>query len=84
MLPLVGEGNLLEDVTRFWESTEEDDGETFFEYLDNGVLKLPIYMDSRVMENEDDFRSRCLQTAYGYYGTGIDTSRGLFIRFRGR
>lgn len=42
------------------------------------MLKLPIYMDSRVMENEDDFRSRCLQTAYGYYGTGIDTSRVIY------
>ncbi len=75
---LVGEGNLLEDVNTVLENYREDDGETFFEYLDNGVLKLPIYMDSRVMENEDDFRSRCLQTAYGYYGTGIDTSRVIY------
>ena len=75
---LVGEGNLLEDVSTVLENYREDDGETFFEYLDNGVLKLPIYMDSRVMENEDDFRSRCLQTAYGYYGTGIDTSRVIY------
>lgn len=75
---LVGEGNLLEDVNTVLENYREDDGETFFEYLDNGVLKLPIYMDSRIMENEDDFRSRCLQTAYGYYGTGIDTSRVIY------
>ena len=45
---LVGEGNLLEDVNTVLENYREDDGETFFEYLDNGVLKLPIYMDSRV------------------------------------
>lgn len=38
---LVGEGNLLEDVNTVLENYREDDGETFFEYLDNGVLKLP-------------------------------------------
>lgn len=75
---LVGDGNLLSDVNTVLTDYEENNGDTFFSYLDNGVLKMPIYMDSRVMEDSDDFRSRCLQTAYGYYGTSVDTSKVIY------
>ncbi len=75
---LVGEGRLLEDVNTVLTDYDGDSREPFFSCLDNGVLKLPVYMDSRVMEGEDDFRSRCLQTAYGYYGTAIDTSKVVY------
>ena len=75
---LIGEGNLLEDVNTVLTDYRENGEETFFSYLDNGVLKLPIYMDSRWMNDDDDFRSRCLQTAYGYYGTALDTSKVIY------
>lgn len=35
-------------------------------------------MDSRIMEDDDDFRSRCLQTAYGYFGTALDAAKTLY------
>ena len=75
---LIGEGNLLEDVNTVLTDYRENGEETFFSYLDNGVLKLPVYMDSRWMNDDDDFRSRCLQTAYGYYGTALDTSKVIY------
>lgn len=75
---LVGEGHLLSDVDTVLTDYDGDSAESFFTYLDNGVLQLPVYMDSRVMEDEDDFRSRCLQTAYGYYGTAVDTSKVIY------
>lgn len=75
---LVGEGHLLSDVDTVLTDYDGDSAESFFSYLDNGVLQLPVYMDSRVMEDEDDFRSRCLQTAYGYYGTALDTSKVIY------
>lgn len=75
---LVGQGNLLSDVNTVLKDYDETADDTFFSYLDNGVLQMPIYMDSRVMEDSDDFRSRCLQTAYGYYGTAVDTSKVLY------
>lgn len=75
---LVGEGNLLEDVNTVLKDYDGQDDETFFTYLENGVLQLPVYMDSRVMNNDDDFRSRCLQTAYGYFGTALDTSKVIY------
>lgn len=75
---LVGSGNLLDDVDTVLTDYDGDSGEPFFDYLDNEVLKLPVYMDSRVMEDEDDFRSRCLQTAYGYYGTAVDAAKTIY------
>ena len=75
---LVGEGHLLSDVDTVLTDYDGDSVDSFFSYLDNGVLQLPVYMDSRVMEDEDDFRSRCLQTAYGYYGTAVDTSKVIY------
>lgn len=75
---LVGEGHLLSDVDTVLTDYDGDSVDSFFTYLDNGVLQLPVYMDSRVMEDEDDFRSRCLQTAYGYYGTAVDTSKVIY------
>ena len=73
-----GEGNLLGDVNTVLKDYDGQDEETFFTYLENGVLQLPVYMDSRVMNNDDDFRSRCLQTAYGYFGTALDTSKVIY------
>ena len=52
---LVGQGNLLSDVNTVLKDYDETDDGTFFSYLDNGVLQMPIYMDSRVMEDSDDF-----------------------------
>ena len=75
---LVGKGHLLSDVDTVLTDYDGDSVDSFFSYLDNGVLQLPVYMDSRVMEDEDDFRSRCLQTAYGYYGTAVDTSKVIY------
>lgn len=75
---LVGKGHLLSDVDTVLTDYDGDSADSFFSYLDNGVLQLPVYMDSRVMEDEDDFRSRCLQTAYGYYGTAVDTSKVIY------
>ena len=75
---LVGKGHLLSDVDTVLTDYDGDSADSFFSYLDNGVLQLPVYMDSRVMEDEDDFRSRCLQTAYGYYGTALDTSKVIY------
>lgn len=75
---LVGEGRLLSDVDTVLTDYDESSQEMFFSYLDNEVIKLPIYMDGRTMENADDFRSRCLQTAYGYYGTAIDTAKVIY------
>lgn len=75
---LVGEGRLLEDVNTVLTEYEEYGRETFFSYMDNGVLKLPLYMDSRTMDDAGDFRSRCLQTAYGYYGTALDASKVIY------
>ena len=74
----VGEGRLLSDVDTVLTDYDENSQDMFFSYLDNEVIQLPIYMDSQVMENEDDFRSRCLQTAYGYYGTAIDTAKVIY------
>ncbi len=72
---LVGKGKLLEDVnTVLTDYKEEDASGAFFSYLDGDVLQLPVYMDSRYMEDPDDFRSRCLQTAYGYYGSALDAA----------
>ena len=75
---LVGKGHLFSDVDTVLTDYDGDSADSFFSYLDNGVLQLPVYMDSRVMEDEDDFRSRCLQTAYGYYGTAVDTSKVIY------
>ena len=75
---LVGKGHLLSDVDTVLTDYDGDSADSFFSYLDNGVLQLPVYMDSRVMEDEDDFWSRCLQTAYGYYGTAVDTSKVIY------
>ena len=75
---LVGEGSLLGDVNTVLMEYEEYGRETFFSYMDNGVLKIPLYMDSRMIDDTDDFRSRCLQTAYGYYGTMLDVSKVIY------
>lgn len=74
---LLGEGNLLEDVhTVLTDYSEKQDG--MFQYLGDPALQLPIYMEASVLENEDDFRARCLMTAYGYYGTSVDMSRIIY------
>lgn len=75
---LLGEGNILSDVNTVLTDYKEDSESDFFSYLDNGVLQMPVYMDSRVMEDSDDFRLRCLQTAYGYYGGSVDTSKVVY------
>ena len=75
---LVGDGRLLSDVDTVLTDYDESSLETFFSYLDNEVLKIPVYMDSQVMEDADGFRSRCLQTAYGYYGTAVDTAKVIY------
>ena len=75
---LLGEGNLLENVNTVLEDYDEQRADPFFSYLNDQILKLPLYMDSRTMEDSDDFRSRCLQTAYGYYGTVLDASKALY------
>lgn len=75
---LVGEGKLLSNVHTVLTDYNEQDEEDFFTYLNGEVLELPVYMDSQYMENEDDFRFRCLQTAYGYYGTSLDTSKVIY------
>lgn len=77
-LSLLGKGNLLEDVNTVLADYDEQEEETFFTYLNDQILKLPLYMDSRIMEDDDDFRSRCLQTAYGYFGTALDAAKTLY------
>lgn len=75
---LVGEGGILEDVHTVLTDYDGDGTSAFFSYLDNGALQMPLYMDGSVMQDEDDFRSRCLQTAYGYYGTAVDMARVVY------
>lgn len=77
-LDLLGEGNLLEGITTVLTDYREDPGEPFFRYLKGNALSLPIYMEGTTMEAEDDLRARCLQTAYGYYGTGVDIMRVVY------
>lgn len=75
---LVGTGNLLEDVKTILVDYSENLRGGFFSYLDDEILQIPLYMDSTVMNDEDDFRSRCLQTAYGYYGTSVDVADVIY------
>lgn len=75
---LVGDGGLLEDVKTVLIDYDEDFKDSFFSYLDEDIIQMPIYMNSAVMDDEDDFRSRCLQTAFGYYGTAVDTANVIY------
>lgn len=75
---LLGVGGLLEDVKTVLVDYDENSKDSFFSYLNEEILQLPIYMDSTVMNDEDDFRSRCMQTAFGYYGTSVDTADVIY------
>lgn len=75
---LLEPGNLLEDVRTVLTSYDEEDAQPFFSYAGDTALNLPVYMDSTVMESQDDFRARCLQTAYGYYATSVDAARVVY------
>lgn len=74
-LPLLEEGRALESVRTVLTAYDEEEAGPFFRYVTDSVLALPTYMDSTVIENTDDFRARCLQTAYGYYAANVDAAR---------
>lgn len=77
-LNLLGEGNLLEEITTVLTDYREEASSPFFRYLKGNALSLPIYMEGTTMEASDDLRARCLQTAYGYYGTSVDIMRVVY------
>lgn len=72
-------GEVLEDIRTVLAPYEEQGSDSFFDYVgSDSVLRLSIYMDSTVHEDEDDFRLCCLQTAYGYYSTMTDLSKVVY------
>ena len=70
-------GGVLEDVRTVLADGFGEDGR-LFSYLENGAIRLSVYLDGTVHEEEDDFLLRCMQTGYAYCGTGVDLSRVVF------
>src|SRR5699024_10291964 len=70
-------GGVLEDVRTVLADGFGEDGR-LFSYLENGAVRLSVYLDGTVHEEEDDFLLRCTQTGYAYCASGVDLSRIVF------
>lgn len=72
------DGELLEDINTVLVSYEDKSDNNIFEYGQNDIIRMMMYMDNAVHDDEDDLRLRCMQTAYGYYATEIDMSKVIY------
>lgn len=75
---LLKEGEVLEDIHTVLKDYSDQTDEPVFSFSEGNVLELMLYMDSSEHSNEDDFRLRCFQTAYGYYATKLDAARVVY------
>lgn len=75
---LLEDGELLDGIHTVLRDYSEQEEDQVFSFSEGNVLELMLYMNSSEHSNEDDFRLRCFQTAYGYYASKLDAAKIIY------